>query len=122
MPPREARPKPTPLKLLAGTYRRDRATGREARPRPDLPPCPSHLNPAARREWRRTARDLYGLGLLTRIDRAALAAYCQAWGRWVEAEEALRRHGVMVRAPSDYPMQSPYLSSSSTASAGRAPG
>ena len=50
-----------------------------------------------------------GLGLLTRIDRAALALYCEAWGRWVEAEEALRKYGVMIKAPSGYPVQSPYL-------------
>ncbi len=46
---------------------------------------------------------------LSRIDRAALAAYCQAWGRWVEAEEALRKYGVMIKSPSGFPMQSPYL-------------
>lgn len=55
------------------------------------------------------AKDLAQLGLLTQIDRAALAVYCQAWGRWVEAEEALKKHGVMVKSPSGFPMQSPYL-------------
>ncbi len=30
------------------------------------------------------------------MDRAALAAYCQVWGRWVEAEEALNREGLIV--------------------------
>jgi P27 family predicted phage terminase small subunit len=49
------------------------------------------------------------LALVTKLDRAALAAYCQAWGRWVEAEEALRKHGVLVKSPSGFPMQSPYL-------------
>ena len=29
------------------------------------------------------------LGILTGVDRAALAAYCQAWGRWRQAERAL---------------------------------
>ena len=49
------------------------------------------------------------MGLLTSIDRTALALYCQAWGRWVEAEEALKQYGVMVKSPSGFPMQSPYL-------------
>ncbi len=53
--------------------------------------------------------ELLSLGLLTSIDRAALAAYCQAWGRWVEAEEALKKHGVVVRSPNGFPIQSPYL-------------
>lgn len=55
------------------------------------------------------ARDLAQMGLLSKIDRAALALYCQAWGRWVEAEDALRKHGVMVKSPNGFPMQSPYL-------------
>jgi phage terminase small subunit len=56
---------------------------REPRPRPTLPSCPSHLNPVARREWRRTTPLLHGCGLLTETDRAALAVYCQPWARWL---------------------------------------
>ena len=48
------------------------------------------LAPEAREEWDRLALELYELGILSTIDRAALAAYCQAYGRWVEAEEQLR--------------------------------
>ena len=33
------------------------------------------------------------------FDRAALAAYCQAWGRWVEAEERLRETPPLVKTP-----------------------
>ena len=36
------------------------------------------------------AEELYDLGILSAIDRAALSAYCQAYGRWVAAEEQLR--------------------------------
>jgi P27 family predicted phage terminase small subunit len=49
------------------------------------------------------------MGLLCKIDRAALALFCQAWERWVEAEEALKKYGVMVKSPNNFPMQSPYL-------------
>jgi P27 family predicted phage terminase small subunit len=35
--------------------------------------------------------------------------FCQAWERWVEAEEALKKYGVMVKSPNNFPMQSPYL-------------
>ena len=44
------------------------------------------------------------------VDRAALAAYCQAWGRWVEAEEKLRTTPLLIRTPSGYVQQSPWLS------------
>lgn len=42
------------------------------------------------------------------MDKAALALYCQAWGRWVEAEDYLKKYGVMVKSPNGFPMQSPY--------------
>lgn len=74
-----------------------------------LPRCPSHLNAAAATEWRRIGRALHAAGVLTTFDRAALAAYCQAWGRWVEAEERLRETPPLVKTPSGYVQQSPWL-------------
>ena len=74
-----------------------------------LPSCPPHLNPAAAAEWRRIAKALQQAGVLTGFDRAALAAYCQAWGRWVEAEEHLRETPPLYKTPSGYVQQSPWL-------------
>ena len=48
-------------------------------------------------------------GVVTTFDRAALAAYCQAWGRWVEAEERLRETPTLFKTPSGYVQQSPWL-------------
>lgn len=55
------------------------------------------------------ARALHGMGVVGTFDRAALAAYCQAYGRWVEAEERLRETPMLVRTPSGYVQQSPWL-------------
>ena len=74
-----------------------------------LPPCPDHLNPPAAAEWRRVAKALQQAGMLTIFDRAALAAYCQAYGRWVEAEERLRETPVLFKTPAGYVQQSPWL-------------
>lgn len=74
-----------------------------------LPRCPAHLGDVARAEWRRLARDLHGLGVLTTADRAAFAAYCQAYGRWVEAEEKLKETPMLLKTPSGYVQQSPWL-------------
>lgn len=54
-------------------------------------------------------RALEPLGLLSELDRAALAVYCEAWGRWVEAEEALRKFGVIIKGPGGLPTPNPYL-------------
>jgi P27 family predicted phage terminase small subunit len=74
-----------------------------------LPSCPPHLSPAAAAEWRRLAKALQQAGVLTGFDRAALAAYCQAYGRWVEAEEHLRVSPTLYKTPSGYVQQSPWL-------------
>jgi phage terminase small subunit len=42
------------------------------------PTCPRHLSREAKVEWRRITRELKHLGLLTKIDRAALAIYVRA--------------------------------------------
>lgn len=75
-----------------------------------LPRCPAHLSADARKEWRRLATPLHDMGVLTVADRAALAAYCQAWGRWVEAERKLKETPMLLKAPSGYVQQSPWLS------------
>jgi P27 family predicted phage terminase small subunit len=47
--------------------------------------------------------------VLTHLDRAALAAYCGAYALWAEAMEAIQKFGTMVKSPSGYPIQSPYV-------------
>ena len=75
-----------------------------------LPRCPDHLCDVARREWRRLATPLHRMGVLTVVDRAAFAAYCQAYGRWVEAERKLKETPLLLKTPSGYIQQSPWLS------------
>jgi len=82
---RGAKPKPTQLKVLGGTLRTDRANRNEPKPKRSIPRCPSHLSDEAKREWHRVAGDLADLGLLC------------------------RKFGVMVKSPTGFPMQSPYL-------------
>ena len=106
---RGRRPKPTKLKILAGNPGKRPLNQREPKPRISLPQCPKELTDTAKREWRRIVKDLATLGILSRIDRAALAVYCAAWGRWIEAEEKLRQHGVIVKSPNGFPVVSPYL-------------
>lgn len=75
-----------------------------------MPRCPAHLSEVAYREWRRLATPLFEASILTLADRAALAAYCQAWARWVEAEIRLAETPTLLKTPSGYVQQSPWLS------------
>ncbi len=83
-------PKPTKLKLLRGTLRKHRTATKEATPATVIPPVPEHLSAQAKVEWTRVSKELSILGLLTRIDRAALAAYCEAWSDWLDASQRCR--------------------------------
>lgn len=102
--------KPTPAAL---NKQRGNPGKRKRRQSPEpqiaIPDPPAHLAPAALEEWRRIAPELATLGLMTRVDRTALAAYCQTYARWIDAENQITEFGTVVKAPSGYPMQSPYL-------------
>jgi P27 family predicted phage terminase small subunit len=53
----------------------------------EMPQVPPHLSHEAKVEWERVSQQLYQLGLLSNIDRAALAAYCEAWSDFVDASK-----------------------------------
>lgn len=82
-------PKPTHLKLIEGNPGKRRLNPHEPIPNAELPDPPEFLTVDAGIEWMRIAEELYRLGILTGIDRGALAAVCQAYGRWQRAERAL---------------------------------
>jgi len=75
-----------------------------------MPPVPGHLSKEAKREWRRMGKELLALGVMTTVDRAALAAYCVAYARWAEAEEMVTRLGTVVKTANGNMIQNPYLS------------
>ena len=84
---RGPKPTPTALRRLQGNPGKRGYNHAEPQPPEGVPDCPAHLNAAARDEWDRLALVLHDMGVVTAVDRAALAAYCQCYGRWVEAEE-----------------------------------
>lgn len=82
-------PKPAALRLLEGNAgKRSLNLSDGVNPRHDIPPAPKHLGKEASKEWRRISPLLLELGLVTGLDRAALALYCQSYGRLSELEIA----------------------------------
>src|ERR1700761_8062305 len=102
-------PKPTRIKALTGNPGKRPLNMHEPRPEPALPDCPSELSPTAQREWARLSAELAKLNLITNLDRGALATYCGAYALWAEATEQINKYGAMVKAPTGFPIQSPYL-------------
>ncbi len=107
---RGRRPKPTRLKVLMGNPGKRPLNECEPRPEVAVPDCSPELGPVAHREWDRLVGELTSLRVLTNLDRAALAAYCGAYALWAEATENIGKFGTMVKSPSGYPIQSPYVS------------
>jgi len=52
---------------------------------------PIELTSDARTEWRRVSTILCADAIINELDRGLLAAYCQAYGRWVQAERVLAK-------------------------------
>lgn len=102
-------PKPTALKRLAGNPGKRPLNENEPRFAVGYMSAPRNLSADARREWKRVSRELLGVGLLTKVDRAALAAYCQAWGTWLEAERKLQEDGRVLVTDKGYAYQSPWV-------------
>ncbi len=106
---RGRKPKPTRLKLIEGNPGKRPLNPSEPRPALIIPTCPSHLNPSAKAEWKRLAHEMHALGIISNLDRGALAAYCQAYGRWVEAERKLKETPALLKLPNGTVQANPWL-------------
>jgi P27 family predicted phage terminase small subunit len=92
-------PKPTKLKVLTGNPGRRPLNSSEPEPDPGIPAMAAGLTDAAQAEWNRIAPILLKLGVLTIVDGSELAAYCQSYARWLQAEACLDEHGLLVEEP-----------------------
>ena len=114
MATRGRKPKPTAMKELEGNPGKHPLNTSEPKPNKKAPACPKWLEPEAKKEWRRLAKQMEAIGILTEVDMAAFAGYCQAYARWKEAEEFITQHGTIVKTPSGYWQQVPQVSIAQT--------
>lgn len=108
------KPKPTSLKVLEGNPGKRQLNQNEPKPDASLPRCPAWLDKEAKREWRRICPFLDQAGLLTQVDRAALAGYCQSYANWMEAEKHIAEEGSTFETPNGYQQQTPWVSIAQT--------
>ena len=114
MATRGRKPTPTAIKELEGNPGKRPLNKSEPKPTKKAPAGPKWLEPEAKKEWRRLAKQMEQLGILTEVDMAAFAGYCQAYARWKEAEEFITQHGTIVKTPSGYWQQVPQVSIAQT--------
>jgi len=101
------KPKPNAIKELHGNPGKRALNKREPK-FGGIAKCPPHLSKVAKQEWKRVSQELADSGLLTSVDRAALAGYCSSWARWVDAEDHLNLEGAVVKGVTGTPVRNPY--------------
>lgn len=90
---RGPQPLPANVHLLRGNPSKKSAADLfdEFNPEVEIPNAPSWIWPEAKKEWKRLGAELSRYGLISKLDRAALVLYCQAWAKLVWAETMLAR-------------------------------
>jgi len=63
-----------------------------------VPYAPRFLSAEAQREWNRAATLLMRAHVLTDADLTALALYCDAYGRWIEARANVAKAGAVLKS------------------------
>lgn len=92
---RGRKPKPTALKVLQGNAGRRPINGDEPKPN-GIPEPPEHLDDIAMERWTELVPELKRLGVLTEMDRDALAGYCSKYSDWVRADTIVKQSGIFV--------------------------
>ena len=107
---RGRRPIPTSLKVMNGNPGKRPLNENEPQPKTERPSCPPELSKLARKEWKRILPMLEELRIVAQIDRSALAAYCQSFARWIEAEEKITETSLVIKTKSGNVIENPYYS------------
>lgn len=92
---RGPKPKPNVVHLANGNPSKKRFSDLQngLRMPVEIPDAPQHLKGEARAEWDRITPELLRLGLIAKVDRAALMVYCQAYALYVRAQEKIDELG-----------------------------
>mgnify|MGYP002237151287 FL=1 len=101
--------KATAVKKLEGNPGKRKLNTKEPVPAKGMPDCPEWLLPEAKKEWERLADLMNQMGVLTEVDMAAFAAYCQSYARWKEAQEHIDSEGATFETDKGYQQQTPWV-------------
>jgi P27 family predicted phage terminase small subunit len=103
------KPIPTSLKKLNGNPGKRPFNEHEPQPAVLAPEPPDFLTESALEEWNRLIPELLDLGLVSVLSRATIAAYCQSYGRWKEAEAHLAEESYVLIGEKGGSYQNPWL-------------
>lgn len=109
------KPLPTQLKVFRGTAQKCRTNPLEPKPKTDNIIMPGHLSPQAVAQWKNIVELLKSCGVMTNVDVILLGVLCEAYAKWIEANEKLNKTGLVIKNKDGTPVQSPYLAISNRA-------
>ena len=90
--------KPTVMKKLEGTFRKDRALRDEFTPEQldDIPQCPDNKEAGFGGIWQTVCENLKEVGMLSKVDLITVEAYCNAVLMFRKACKELKENGYTV--------------------------
>ena len=100
-------PKPTALKKLQGTFRKDRSIENEVSftPVEGIPEPPKYFGDVARREWLTLLPELKEAGTLESVDLVQLRLYCLNIQIAEDCSQILKKEGLTQRIKKNRVMQ-----------------
>lgn len=109
--------RPTVLRVLEGNPGKRPIRPHVQMQAKEIPDPPVFLSPRALEEWNRLAPGLFALKLLTDADVGVFSAYCQAYGRWQDAETKLlemrekdpQTFGMLIKSSKGNPIANPLV-------------
>ena len=113
----EGRKKPTKLKKLQGTDRKDRQPNNEMMPIEvsSLEPSVTLVNKFADDIWIKLTRNLSAIGMLNEIDQELLMAYCNEMGIYFDCMQKVKEEGYLIISPANGEIIGNYLKIGNTA-------
>lgn len=114
---RGPKPMPSHLRLVTGNAGRRPINEDEPQFETEAPECPEYLSDDAKAEWADIVPDLVAARVVSKVDRMAVAAYCESVALWKKALEKTRAlasddpigEGLIVRGPNGFAMFSQWL-------------
>ena len=103
--------KPTPLKVVQGTFRPDREPKNPAILEPQAPKPPKGMSQPGRACWRRIVPKLVAARILTELDRELLAAYCECWAMYWDLKTIVHKEGYTTTTHKGNVIQHPLVGS-----------
>lgn len=101
--------KPTELKMIEGTYRKDRDNPLAPKVTGDLISPPNYFSEAQADVWKYAIENA-PKGLLKKLDISVLEVWVNAYVTYRESYAKVQEMGQVTVSPSGYPIVNPYLS------------